>query len=80
MDELNKTNRLTIAVIGIVLVIIIGLVTLRRPDIKFTLSPAESLALLNDSNQVIKPEQATALLKDSSGKTVFIDVRNSIAF
>ncbi len=80
MDELNKTNRLTIAVIGIVLVIIIGLVTLRRPDIKFTLSPAESLALLNDSTQVIKPEQATALLKDSSGKTVFIDVRNSIAF
>lgn len=26
------------------------------------------------------PDQATALLKDSAGKTVFIDVRNSIAF
>ncbi|MDO9255068.1 MAG: rhodanese-like domain-containing protein [Bacteroidales bacterium] len=80
MDELNKTNRLTIAVIGIVLVIIIGLVTLRRPDIKYSLTPAESLALLNDPASVITPEKATALLKDSSGKTVFIDVRNSIAF
>jgi rhodanese-related sulfurtransferase len=80
MDELNKTNRLTIAVIGIVLVLIIGLVTLRRPDIKYSLTPAESLALLNDPSQVITPEQATALLKDSSGKTIFIDVRNSIAF
>ena len=80
MDELNKTNRLTIAVIGIVLVIITGLVTLRRPDIKYSLTPAESLALLNDTALVISPEQTTALLKDSSGKTVFIDVRNSIAF
>jgi rhodanese-related sulfurtransferase len=80
MDELNKTNRLTIAVIGIVLVIIIGLVTLRRPDIKYSLTPAESLALLNDTALVISPEQTTALVKDSSGKTIFIDVRNSIAF
>lgn len=80
MDELNKTNRLTIAVIGIVLVIIIGLVTLRRPDIKYSLTPAESLALLNDPALIMTPEQAIALLQDSSGKTVFIDVRNSIAF
>ena len=80
MDELNKTNRLTIAVIGIVLVIIIGLITLRRPDIKYSLTPAESIALLNDPALVITPEQAAAALKDSAGKTVFIDVRNSIAF
>jgi rhodanese-related sulfurtransferase len=80
MDELNKTNRLTIAVIGIVLVIIIGLVTLRRPDIKYSLTPEESIALLNDPALIITPEQASALLKDSAGKTVFIDVRNSIAF
>lgn len=80
MEELNKTNRLTIAVIGIVLVIIVGLVTLRRPDIKYTLTPAESLALLNNPALAITPEQGISLLKDSAGKTVFIDVRNSIAF
>jgi rhodanese-related sulfurtransferase len=80
MDELNKTNRLTITVIAIVLVIIIGLVTLQRPDIKYTLTPAESLALLNDQALVITPAKAIALLKDNDGKTVFIDVRNSMAF
>jgi len=80
IKELNKTNRLTITVLIIVLVIITGLVTFRRPDIKYTLSPTESLALLNDPASVITPEQATALLKDSAGKTVLIDVRNSIAF
>ena len=80
MDELNKTNRLTIVVVIIVLVIITGLITFQRPDIKYVLSPTESLALLNDPSLVITPYQAVALLKDSSGKTVFIDVRNSIAF
>ena len=80
MEELNKTNRLTITVIIIVLVIVTGLITFRRPDIKYKLSPAESLALLNDPALVITPDQAVGLLKDSAGKTVFIDVRNSIAF
>ena len=80
MEELNKTNRLTITVIIIVLVIVTGLITFRRPDIKYKLSPAESLALLNDPALVITPDQAAGLLKDSAGKTVFIDVRNSIAF
>jgi len=80
MEELNKTNRLTMIVVAFVLIIIIGLITFRRPEVNYVLSPAESLALLNDPALVITPEQAMALLKDSSGKTVFIDVRNSIAF
>jgi rhodanese-related sulfurtransferase len=80
MEELNKTNRLTITVIIIVLLIITGLITFRRPDVKYALSPSESLALLNDPALVITPAQADALLKDSTGQTVFIDVRNSIAF
>jgi rhodanese-related sulfurtransferase len=80
MEELNKTNRLTITVIIIVLVIITGLITFRRPEVKYTLSPAESLALLNDQALFITPGQAGVLLMDTAGKTVFIDVRNSITF
>ena len=80
MDELNKTNRLTITVVVLVLVIITGLITFQRPDVKYVLTPAESLALLNNPSLIITPDQAVALLKDSSGKTVFIDVRNSIAY
>jgi len=80
MDELYKTNRLTITVIIIVLAIITGLITFRRPEVKYTLSPAESLALLNDPAALITPAQAAALLEDSAGKTLFVDVRNSISF
>lgn len=80
MEELNKTNRLTITVIIIVLAIITGLITFRRPEVKYTLSPAESLALKNDPALFITPDQADGLLKNSPGKVVFIDVRNSIAY
>lgn len=80
MEELSKTNRLTIVVVAIVLVIITGLVTFQRPDIKYTLSAAESLAVLNDPALVVTPSKVAVLLKDSSGKTVLIDVRNSIAY
>ncbi len=80
MEEINKTNRLTILVIAFVLVIIIGLITLRRPEIKYELSPTESLALLNDTALICTPGQVAGMLADSSGKVVFVDVRNSIAF
>ncbi len=80
MDELNKTNRLTIIVVAFVLVIVVGLITFRRPDVKYVLTPAESLALLSNPELAITPEQANILLKDTAGKTVFIDVRNSMAF
>lgn len=80
MQELIRTNRLIMVVAAFVLVIIIGLVTFKRPEVKYVLSPAESLALLNNPAALITPEQAAILLKDSSGKTLFIDVRNSIAF
>ncbi len=80
MKEIYKTNRLTIAVIAFALVIIIGLITYKRPDVKYMLSPAESIALLKDTTLVVTPLKAAALLADSAGKTVFIDVRNSMAF
>lgn len=80
MKELTKTNRLTIVVIVIVLVIITGLITFTKPDVKYTLTPSESLVLLNDSGKFVTPVQVVSLLRDSSGKSIFVDVRNSVAF
>jgi len=80
MDELNKTNRLTIAVVAFAIVIIIGMITFRRPEVTYKLTPAESLALLNNPALLVTPAQSAGLVKDSAGKYMFIDVRNSIAF
>jgi len=80
MKELTKTNRLTIVVSAIVLVIIAGLITLRKADVNYTLTPAESLAMISDPGNVVTPLQAAELLKDTGGNTLFVDVRNSAAY
>jgi len=80
MKELSKTNRLTIVVVAIVLVFVAGLLTLRQPDIRFKLSPAQSVELLNDNSNSVTTEMAKTLLTANDGKTIFVDVRNSVAF
>lgn len=80
MKELSRTNWLLIAVFALVIVIIGGLIDHKRPLVQYTLTPAESLALLDDPALMLTPEQAAALLKDSAGQTVFMDVRNVAAF
>lgn len=80
MKELNKTNRLTIVVVAIVLVFVTGILTLRKPDLKYVLTPAQSLEMLGDSSDSMTPGKALAILAANDGKTVLIDVRNSIAF
>lgn len=80
MKELYKTNRLTMVVAAIVLILVVGLITYRKPEVKYKLTIAETNALLNDSGLMITPAQVSELVKDSAGKTVFIDVRNSLAF
>lgn len=80
MKELNKTNRLTIVVVAIVLVFVTGLLTLRKPEISYKLSPAQSIELAGDSNSYVSPAKALQIIASADGKTILIDVRNSIAF
>lgn len=80
MNELNKTNRLTIAVVAFAIVIIIGLVTFQRPEVTYKLSPTETLALLNNDSLTVTPLQASDLMKNSQGKYIFIDVRNAVLY
>jgi rhodanese-related sulfurtransferase len=80
MKELSKTNRLTIVVSAFVLVILIGLITLRRPEVTYSLTPEECLTLLTDPAVTVSPEKADSLLRDPSGKTIAVDVRTSVAY
>jgi len=80
MRELMKTKRLLIVVAAIVLILVLGVITLRKPDVKYALSPAESLALLADTSHMVTPLEAAGLLASNNGKTLFVDVRSSVAF
>jgi rhodanese-related sulfurtransferase len=80
MEELSRTNWLLIAVVAFVLVIVLGLIGHKKPIVQYALTPTESLSLIEDPAFLVSPEQAAELLKENTGKTVFIDVRNAAAF
>jgi len=80
MKELSKTNRLTIVVSAIVLVFIVGLLTLRKPDVQYNQSPEGMLTALADTANYLLPSQLKRIVEANDGKSVLIDVRNSIAY
>jgi len=80
MKELSKTNRLTIVVVAIVVVFAAGLLTLQKPEIKYSLSPEAVIEMLGDSSNYISPERLQSLLEQNDGKSLLVDIRNSIAF
>jgi len=80
MKELNKTNRLTIVVVSIVAVILIGLFTIRKPDVSYKISASEALQLLNDSSAYISPSQVVEIMQNKGDSHIIIDVRNRIDF
>jgi rhodanese-related sulfurtransferase len=80
MNELNKTTRLTIAVIAIALVFVIGLVTFQKPEVEYSITPAVTLMRLADANLMINPSQAKEFIQKNDAGIVFIDIRNVISF
>jgi rhodanese-related sulfurtransferase len=74
MDELKRTQRITIAVLVIIGLLAIGYMVRKVPDMPYKLTADEMLKELITAGQV-SPSQARDLMSDSS-QTVFIDIRS----
>ncbi len=80
MKELNRTDRLTIAAILVAVVLVIGLVTLKKPDVPYTRSCDETLSMIISNDDVILPEEIISLEKQTNDKFYLIDVRNPVEY
>ena len=80
MKELNRTDRLTLAAMLVAVIMVIGLITLKRPEVPYTLSADETVNMIISSEDVIFPEEVTSIVKQSSNKYFIIDVRNPVDF
>lgn len=74
MKEHQRTDRLT--VITILLVILIGaiLITYQAPRLNFELSPEEMLTLIQDNDYIVGMDQVEQLIKDEN--TTIVDIRS----
>jgi rhodanese-related sulfurtransferase len=74
MKELSRTNRLTIVVVAFVVLLVIGLITIRRPGVTYSLTASQSLALLSQSDNTVPVSQLSAFANEK-GKYTFVDIR-----
>ena len=76
MKELNRTDRLNIAVILIMVILTIGLITLSPPDLKYSVSSESMLEELFSEGNLVTPGEIDSVLSGDTPEHFFIDVRN----
>jgi rhodanese-related sulfurtransferase len=80
MKELNRTDRLTIASIIFALILVIGLVTLKQPEVPYLLGINETTAIVSTADESISPEETASILKNNDARYMLADLRNPVDF
>lgn len=76
MKELNRTDRLTIAALIVAAILVIGFITLKRPDIEFTRSLEQSIPLLKSGQDNIYPKDVAGIVESGDATFFIIDLRS----
>jgi len=76
MKELEKTKRISISAILFILVIIIGVLTMKKPDITYVNCMNKSLANLIENPVII----ALDSYKNNKEKSIIVDIRSGFEF
>jgi len=75
MKELNRTDRLTIAAILFAVVLILGFITLKKPEISYALTSAEMLNRTVNFDDVITPVEVQDIVKNKDNRYLLADIR-----
>ncbi len=76
VHELNP-KRTVITMILFVIVIVVGLVTLTNPRLKYEISPGDAILLASSDNQGVDASKIENLLSGSNNPAIIIDIRNN---
>ena len=80
MKKLNQTQLLNIFALLFVIVIGLGLISLRSDDLKYQLSVSETLEKITENSVEMIKEEAQQLLENTSPSVKYIDIRSTEAF
>jgi len=81
MKDTNlRTNRLSIAVLFFVAILLIGFITITRPDFEYGVTVAETLETLLSFEDEITPDEAMEIVFDETPGYKFIDIRSPYEF
>ncbi len=80
MKENNRTKRLSIASVIFIAVIIIGLITIRKPDLEYKLNPEQLLEAILENTDEIYPEDVEYFVEFEEPGYACIDLRSPYEF
>lgn len=80
MKELTRTKRLSVITILFIFFLIIGFVTLRKPNYKYQISSMQMVEELFSSTNVVVPDEAMKTLNFKKSGMVMVDLRNPVQF
>jgi rhodanese-related sulfurtransferase len=80
MKELNRTDRLTIASILFAIILVIGLITVKKPQTPFSRTIDETLKLITSSKDIIAPAEFKNMISQNTGSFLLIDVRSPLDY
>ncbi len=76
MKELNRTDRLTIATVILVVLIVVGFLTLRDSGPEFARSPENSLQVITSNPGLVSSSEAVRIASAPEGEYLLVDLRN----
>ncbi len=79
-DTNQRTNRLSFAVFFFVIIIVIGFVTLSKPDFEYQASIEETLEYVLSYDDEMSPEEAEEIIWEQTAGFKFVDLRNPYEF
>ncbi|MBN2175792.1 MAG: hypothetical protein JW731_16805 [Bacteroidales bacterium] len=80
MKDINRTHRLTRAIIVFILIIVVGFITLKPPKFEYGLSENEMLKELQNPDNTVLPEQMKQMLSSGGKQYLLVDLRNPYDF
>ncbi len=76
MAENTKTRRLSVATIIFVSIIVIGLLSIRKPEFEYSLTPQQTVSNLENRNYFLNKEITSQIIHGAISDVVLIDLRN----
>ncbi len=79
VHELNP-KRTVIAMVIFVVVIVVGMLTLTNPRLKYSIEPPQAITITTDFSSGVNAKEIDNLLSASTSPTILIDIRNHYEF
>ncbi|HRY98062.1 MAG TPA: rhodanese-like domain-containing protein [Bacteroidales bacterium] len=80
MEQKTTLSPLIYMAFAMALIILIGIVTLRKPEYTFAISTSETHALVMEDQNSLSPAESRAIAEARTGGFRFIDLRNAYDF